>query len=240
MPKKNWFLHIQGETSGPLPQSKVMLMLEQNEIHFSDFAWTQGHSAWARLSDIPEFASLMPEAPDAPLPTDEGGKTPERAMAPAAPVPAPRAMAALAEAPEAPPAFQAKKKPALKVVPEPKAAPVAKPTPAPAQAAPKTWVARYERVPMDGMVTVNGTDRYPIMNVSESGILMQMGQPIEVGSEVKFRVESKALEKVLDMTGIVIREANAQPKSIAIEFTRVNPAHRRMIKEYVAQKLAKK
>lgn len=235
MPKKNWYLHLQGETSGPLPQSKVVLMLEQNEIHFSDFAWTQGFSSWTRLSDIPDFSSLMPDAPEAPLPMEDAPKAEKSAPA----APSARAAAAVAQAPEAPPAFTERKKPALKVVPTEAKPAAAAPKPA-APAQPKTWVARYERVPMDGTVTVNGTDKYPIVNISESGILMQMGQVVEVGSEVKFRIESKALDKVLDMTGIVIREADAQPKIIAIEFTRVNPAHRRLIKEYVAKKLASK
>jgi GYF domain 2/PilZ domain len=244
MPQKTWFLHVQGETLGPLPPSKVVLMLEENEIQFADFAWTQGLKEWTRISDIAQFASMMPEAPSVPIPSDAGEAAPKAEKAPSLHVVPP-------PEPEAPPTPKRKAQEAsapVDTVPlrrataaataAVKAAGVATAAAAQAIKAPVTEakIRRHERVELKGKIIV-GTEKYTIHDISESGILVQLGDNLKVGFDIKFKVESDAFAKVLEMTGVVIRGDGAPKNTTAIEFTRVNPAHRRMIQDYVRQKL---
>jgi hypothetical protein len=56
--------------------------------------------------------------------------------------------------------------------------------------------------------------------------------------DVRFIVESTALPKALEMTGIVIRKGVSEDgqAGFAIEFTRVNPAYKRLLQAYVGAK----
>jgi hypothetical protein len=73
------------------------------------------------------------------------------------------------------------------------------------------------------------------VNISENGVFIEGVQgKIEVGSDIKFKLKSKVFEKELDMTGVVVRAgATGETKGYAIEMTRVNPAHKRMILDYI-------
>jgi PilZ domain/GYF domain 2 len=238
---------VQGETLGPLPPSKVVLMLEQSEVQFSDFAWTQGLGRWTRISDIPQYASMLPEPPTVPIPSD--GEAPAKTEKPSA--------LRMVPAPE--PTPEPKRKAAEKVTPiatpeDPQVIPLKRATAAAAAAVksaavatvaatqalkaptPDAKIRRHERVELRGTLMI-GKEEYEIQNISESGLLVVLGQPLKVGVDIKFKLESEAFAKALDMTGIVIRGEGAPSNTAAIEFTRVNPAHRRMIQEYVRQKL---
>lgn len=231
-----WFIHIQGETFGPIPSDVVQIMLRQNRLQFSDFVWTEGLTKWTRISEVHHFVHLMPPYPQAPIPT--GGQITSGAIPAAAPAepppfrePLPRVAAAAPAAAQAPRAA---------------AAPMAQPTPTVRpQGVPdtplKAWIRRYGRVTMEGSVSVDGQGVFPVVDISEGGVFLSASSPIPFGTDLRFRLDSPSLTKSLDMTGIVIREGNSEDgqAGFAIQFTRVNPAHRRVIHEYVKSKMAK-
>jgi len=105
----------------------------------------------------------------------------------------------------------------------------------------KAWIRRYGRVMLEGNVSVEGYGAFPVVDISEGGVFLSAVSPIAFGTDLRFRLESPSLGKTLDMTGIVIREGASEDghAGFAIQFTRVNPAHRRVIHEYVKSKMAK-
>lgn len=234
MQNVQWFIHIQGETFGPIPSDVVQIMLRQNRLQFSDFVWTEGLTKWTRISEVHHFVHLMPPYPQAPIPT--GGQ-----------------VASAAPPPRHEPDPAALSHPPMPRVSTPVAAPVprsaaqtAQPTPAARpQGVPdtplKAWIRRYGRVTMEGTVTVDGQGSFAIVDISEGGVFLSAASPIPFGTDLRFRLDSPSLAKSLDMTGIVIREGNSEDgqAGFAIQFTRVNPAHRRVIHEYVKSKMAK-
>lgn len=65
---KEWFLHIQGETVGPLLMETILNLLKLSRITLVEFAWSEGMEDWTRLSEIHEFASQLPPHPTIPVP----------------------------------------------------------------------------------------------------------------------------------------------------------------------------
>jgi hypothetical protein len=203
MAAESWYLHIQGETFGPVSTQVVTIMLRQNRLLFSDYVWAKGLTKWSRLGDLHQFASLMPPYPNAPIPGDD---------APEAPAP----------------------KPARQAAPVAQAAPVVQPEPGipPNQ----HRLRRYPRIPLPGTVEVAGYGVFELIDLSEGGIFLKAGTTnIPHGTDVKFSLAANAFPKPLDMTGLVIRAGDSDDgtKGFAIQFTRVNPAHKRVIQEYV-------
>jgi hypothetical protein len=74
MAGRHWFIHIQGETFGPLSNEIVVLMIKQNRLQFSDFIWSEGCTKWMRIVEISEFTALMPPYPKVPVPAHAGVK----------------------------------------------------------------------------------------------------------------------------------------------------------------------
>src|SRR4051812_3052742 len=128
MSKKHWFLHILGETMGPLSTEVVKSMLQQNRLQFADFLWCEELTKWTRVSDVHDFAALLPPYPDAPIPKKSGSGTGKGRE----PVPEPEPEPEPVSAPAKSKAHQA---PAAK----------AAPAPAPAPASERNWpsVRRY-------------------------------------------------------------------------------------------------
>lgn len=69
----DWYIHLTGETIGPIPTETVKLLLDQYRVRLVDFAWCEGMSEWKRLTEIDEFSGLLPSYPDAPTP-DPGAR----------------------------------------------------------------------------------------------------------------------------------------------------------------------
>lgn len=103
-------------------------------------------------------------------------------------------------------------------------------------------LTRGNRVPIEGWIRFESGDLYKVMNISESGILVSIPQNVPmIGKEVRFKLESPAFGRPMEMTGVLIREDfSGAENAVAIEFTRLNPAFRRVIKEYVQQQEHKK
>ena len=97
---------------------------------------------------------------------------------------------------------------------------------------------RRVRVPIEGTVYFTGSKHYSILNISETGLLFLLSEETPlIGKEVKFKIESPEFLQPLQMTGILIREEQKQGTNVVgIEFTRINPAHARLIKAYVETK----
>ena len=232
MPSETWYCHIQGETFGPVPTDVVTIMLRQNRLQFSDWIWTGGLTKWMRIGDLHQFAAFLPPYPAAPIPAQE-------AVVPSHEVPTPTSVAAAVPVVAAP-------RPVAPAPPAPVAAPSPPPTPRPttessARAAPraesplKAWIRRYGRVRLNAKVVIEGYGTYDSADISEGGIFIKASSPIPFGTDLKLLIEAPFLQKPLDMTGIVIREGASEEgdNGFAIQFTRVNPAHRRLIHDYV-------
>lgn len=100
-----------------------------------------------------------------------------------------------------------------------------------------TVLNRGHRVPIEGWIRFDAGDLHKVLNISESGILVSIPQNVPmIGKEVRFKLESPVFGRPMDMTGVLIREDfSSAENAVAIEFTRLNPAYRRLIKEYVQQ-----
>lgn len=123
---------------------------------------------------------------------------------------------------------EATKKKTKSVAPEPAAAP-----------APQVKT-RFLRIPCTGKIISTEHGSFNILNVAERGLFVSSEAPPPVGTEIKFKIESKSFAKTLEMTGVVIRHANKEEDpGFAVEFTRVNPAHKRIFEEYVRSWLEK-
>lgn len=202
-----WFLHIKSETMGPVSTSTVEGMLKKEQVTYFEFAWTEGLDQWTRLCDIDDFNQNLPQYPSEATP---GGEVSEPVAKKSAPVTAPT------------PAPAKKKETA-------KPAPVEEP-PAPIQQ-PKTKFSqtqKFVRIEVDGKVVLDDGTKYSIVNLSEGGVFVEAKKMPEVGSELKFKLSVKGLEKDLEMTGVVIR-VSQDGDGFAIEFIRLNPAHRRAL-----------
>jgi Tfp pilus assembly protein PilZ len=160
----------------------------------------------------------MPQAPMQPLTDLTAPPPPPPPPAPVAAAPPPAPSAGMPTAPAAPPP------------PPPEAE---------GDANQKAWIRRHTRVRLDGTVTVEDYGTFTSFDISEGGLFIVANTPIPFGTDVKLHIESAAFPKPLDMTGIVIREglSEAGETGFAIQFTRVNPAHRRVLQDYVKQKL---
>lgn len=92
------------------------------------------------------------------------------------------------------------------------------------------------RVSMEGNVEIPDVGRFPLVNISETGLFVQAATALAVGTEVKFTILSPEFGTPLEMTGVVMRAGAALGRTgFAIEFTRVNPSHRRAISVAVAK-----
>ena len=209
MPQNEWYVHLQGETFGPISTELIRLMIKQNRLQFTDYVFRAGMPQWGRIAECSEFTALIPPFPTIAPPKDgvvqRKAKAAEpEAEAPAAPAPRAKAAPAAAAAP--------KKAEALK--PRVKSPPV----------------RSADRVPIDATISIDGSGNFKVVNISETGVLLKDSASIPKGDDLKFKLTAAALEKPLDMTGILVREGESE---FAIEFTRVNPAHKRLLQKYV-------
>jgi len=230
MANASWFVHIQGETFGPVSIDVIQIMLRQNRLQFSDYVWSDGLTRWTRIGDLHQFVGLMPPYPSVAIPSAAGNVPPPEPV---------RARAAPASATA----------PTATSVPLPGSSPVIPPSsgpPGPAAASRpqaesplKAWIRRYGRVTIEGSVAIDAFGTYPIVDLSEGGVFLKSAAAIPFGTDLRFRLDSPSFPKPLDMTGIVIREGASEDgqAGFAIQFTRVNPAHRRMVHEYVKSRL---
>jgi hypothetical protein len=209
MNEKTWYLHVDGEAVGPMSTNALTKMIRQNRCNAADYVSNQG-GEWTRLGDCGEFGSCWPTTPKIAAPATSAAK------------------AKLIEMPDEGTSDFARPEPKAKVAPAPKkpvavAAPAPEPV-APPKPAPKPAPAPKPLQPIDAVAKVNGT-KHKVAQLTETAVLFEDAS-LEVGTDVKVRLESPAFPKGLELTGIVATENK-------IAFTRMNPAHRRSISQYL-------
>ncbi len=214
--QRTWFVHLQGESFGPLSTDVVILMIQQKRLEYWDFIWTQGLDAWARIADMMPFSEMLPPYPDAPIPGSAGDAT----------LPNPTQSKDAASIPIVPPA------------PDPSHSKTPPPPPPEEKPKPKKEVRgirRHGRARLAGTADIDGYQPYELYDIAEGGIFVIASPPIPLGTDVKFKLVSKSFTKTLNMTGIVIRFGKTEEgkEGFGIQFTRVNPAYSRIIRDYV-------
>lgn len=232
---------------------------EDQEITEVIEATEEEYAAEEEVVEEPEPPPPPKPAPKKPAPTLRavpGGKAPVPAAKPAAraaTVPISKAGgAAPRPAPAKPMAKPAPKPVAVATKPAPAAKPVAKPV-APAKPAAKPAVAakpaakpapkapakRQWRVPIDARVSIDDHGEFAVLDISEGGLMVEASAEIAIGSDLRIHIESPSFPKALDMTALLVRQDTFEGKrSYGIEFTKVNPAHRRTLAAYVKSKLS--
>lgn len=220
MATTTWYVHIQGENIGPLSTANVTSMLQQNRLQFVDFIWEESMTKWHRILDLDQFASLLPPYPKAGIPRVE---TNDKAAEVPAPKPSPvkattpptKAATTVADAAGATASSKKQKKPAL---------------------------GKFQRVLATGAkVEIEEHGRFSVVNMSEGGIFLESNKPPLVGTEVTLQLELPGIEKKLDLTGVVIRHGIAEEiVGFAVEFTRLNPAHKRVLRDFIAERIKEK
>lgn len=201
MSKNAWFVHIQGETFGPVSTSVIQIMIRQNRLQFADFLWTEGMNKWVRIGELKEFSTLMPSYPSVPIP-NEAALPNDTTEAVEVPTPAPVAQPSRQRSAEAPS---------------------------------KNWIRRYSRVPTDAKASVSGHGSFRAVDIGEGGVFFASDTPVAFGTDLRFVLTGGPFAKPVEMTGIVIREGESETGEIgfAVQFTRMNPAYRRIIQDYV-------
>src|SRR5262245_2324352 len=139
-----WFVHIQGETFGPVSTNVISIMIKQNRLQFMDYVWTAGMERWVRIGELPACVSLMPPYPKSPGPSEgtlpSAGGLSSESLPPATSEPAIRQAAAGSSSP-------------TEVVPNVK------------KGASPTWIRRHSRVACVAQVTIQGHGAYSTIDV---------------------------------------------------------------------------
>ncbi|MCB0403958.1 MAG: PilZ domain-containing protein [Bdellovibrionales bacterium] len=101
-------------------------------------------------------------------------------------------------------------------------------------------IRRHERIETDAVIEVAGHGKFTLINMSVSGALLKSEKGIPAGTNLKLKLHCKELPKSpFAMTGVIVRDGTEQGKTeLALEFTRVNPAHKRALEAYVKGKLS--
>lgn len=236
MRERFWFVYIQEHTLGPLSTDTIILMLAQNRLQFADYIWSDGQPTWQRIYEVDDFRKALPPFPKDSPPKDRGAETPvEAKFKKEEPAPAPKKKKKASPPDE----YHFKDTPPGKVDDRPdddeeiESAP--KKAPEPQREFPK--IRRTPRIPLNGTLATTQHGTFKIINISEGGVFVMAPQALPIGTDLKFKLEAAAFKKAFDMTGVVIRHnVPGEPNGFAVEFTRVNPAHKRAFQEYIRSK----
>jgi Tfp pilus assembly protein PilZ len=216
---KNWFVHIGDEIFGPVSTDVVNVMLRQTRLQFTDFIWAQGLTKWVRIIDVDDFTRLLPPYPASSIPrpqkieiSDEEDMADFSAEEELTPVPK-----------------------SLKAVEEYRTGGLSgKPM------KPGLKLSAFPRIRLQGKIAIKGHGNYKAIDISEGGVFVASTESIEIGTEVDFTLEANVFPEKLAMTGVVIRHGDRHDeKGFAIEFMRVNPAYKRLIKDAIMKESGK-
>ncbi len=222
MQKQVWQVHIDGGIFGPFSTDDLAVLLRNGRVHFSDFAWAEGMRKWQRIFEIDEFKKELPPTPDI-LPVMGLGSESSKSV--------PRERESRRESPAPTPVAPAKREPKKEApaeVPEREPALVA--TPAVAKLG-----AHSDQVKIEAKVESKEYGSFEVQDISEGGVFVKTKKKIAIGTEFSFKLASEDLGKTLEMTGVVIRHSDekSDQQGFALQFIRVNPAHKRAIQGYV-------
>lgn len=224
-----WYVHIDGQVLGPLTQDAVTKMLTQNRLSFVDYLWCDSLLKWHRVLEVDEFAKHLPAYPEIPIPNAKAAevsvtKTQQVTITPP-------------KAEQIKPAI--KKEPLTKkaVVQETKTEIVdtASKEKKPAKKIEKIKGLKSNRIWLkESVAEIEGHKPFPILNLSDSGLFLQSEKPIEIGTTTRLVLKLDQAEKPLSMDAIVVRHGEADgKKGFAVQFRRLNPAHKRLLLELI-------
>ena len=248
MARKDWYVFTKGVSFGPLPTDVVQIMLEQKRLHNTEFIWRQGMARWERIRDLSEFGEewQLPEYPDEPIPSLQGEES--GAPAPRAVAEKPKTVSAQVALHEASPPKKRKaaKKTAVKKTAKLRPVPAPEPEiPVEADAAPVEAeeetdhsIRRSPRVIVSGTLSVAEVGTFKLVDMSETGVLIESNSSLNPGMNLVFDLTSPEISaEPLHMTGVVARNIsiNGRPH-VGVEFTRVNPAYKRTLSDFVTQR----
>lgn len=112
--------------------------------------------------------------------------------------------------------------------------PVAAPPVRPLPPREKAQVRRHTQLDLRVKVSLQGIGDFKAVNIREGGVMLESRDPPPVGTEVKLSMPLPGAEEPLEMTGLVIRHTGGRESpGFAVEFTRVNPAHLKLIRAYL-------
>lgn len=213
---KIWYLYIKTSTQGPYSLEEVTTLIENGSAQLLDFAWSNELTKWHRLSDLDEFQNLVPQYPKSPIPSRDKKPIKKKPNSPKVE------------------SIKVEKETRKEIHKE-----IRKEAEPPKK---EEWKKnrRYIRIPASAQATIEGHGTYQVGDLSEGGLFLLSNSQIPLGLEVRLVLQIGNENSPLNMTGVVIRHgisyANSAP-GFAIEFTRLNPAHKRFLKEYIEHNL---
>jgi len=244
---KNWFVHIGGEIFGPVATEVITVMLRQTRLQFTDFIWNSSLTKWVRIIDVDDFVGMLPNYPRTPIPSTVGKKMPRP----------------VEEVPEEHFIYDSEEEEVgmdeeEEKTPVPKRASTPPPPPPPSKKVEKKIPANeprsgslsgkitkssaklsvFPRIKLSGKIKIDGIGNFKVIDISEGGVFVAASESIEIGTEVNFTLDADIFGESLSMAGVVIRHGDRyDEKGFAIEFLRVNPAYKRLIKNSIAKGL---
>ncbi len=237
MSQKTWFLHVSGDALGPLSTAQVVKMLTQSRATAGDFVWTEGLTEWVRIANCEDFEAHLPEMPEIAIPKAAEVVEEEEEVAEVEEEVA-ETEEVIEEEPEyvPPPKPKLVPKPVAKTAPKPVAKLAPKPAPKPVVKKAPVPEVRQWYVPIDATVKINGGKPVKVFDITEGGLVAASADGVSVGDDVKLVLQSPTMGKPLDLTAVVVRDEAFEGKSsLAVEFTRMNPVHRRTIAGYISK-----
>jgi hypothetical protein len=219
---KNWYVHIGDEIFGPVSTEVVNVMLRQTRLQFTDFIWAPGLTKWVRIIDVDDFTRLLPPYPASSIP--KPGKEQKVKVEDVSEEPEEEFSDDLTPPP--PPPIKKEDvrtgnlsgkalKPGLKL-------------------------SVFPRIKVKGKVNIKGYGVYKVIDLSEGGVFAAAETSIDIGTEVEFSLDADIFPEKMTLTGVVIRHGDRHDeKGFAVEFMRVNPIYKRMIKDAIAKEAGK-
>jgi Tfp pilus assembly protein PilZ len=227
---KNWYVHIGDEIFGPVATDVVNVMLRQTRLQFTDFIWAPGLTKWVRIIDVDDFTRLLPPYPASAIPRGKSESNHEEVEDDVAD------FSHEEEAIEPPPVPKISKKLAVEKKPEEYRTGGLSGKPI----KPGLKLSVFPRIKLQGKISIKGHGHYKAIDISEGGVFVAAEESIEIGTEVDFILEAEVFSEKLSMTGVVIRHGDRHDeKGFAIEFMRVNPAYKRLIKDAITKESGK-
>jgi hypothetical protein len=88
---------------------------------------------------------------------------------------------------------------------------------------------------VSGNLKIQAIGELSVVDLSITGVFVQSAYALTVGVEHKFELRLDGLNKPLEMVGVVVRQGTSSQNltGYAFEFVRPNPAHLRVLKEFI-------
>lgn len=97
-------------------------------------------------------------------------------------------------------------------------------------------IRKFKRVDVSKVsASLRGLGEFPVVNVSEGGLFLAAANSPAMGTDVVVHLQLPGTDKKMELTGVVIRHGESLgQKGFAVEFTRLNPAHWRVLRGFIS------